>query len=488
MPRVVLCAGLAKKNTNHIPTRLVSPFVGLIGADVVDGTFAVVPLHIKLAGRGEASYVLADGRKGCAKLPQKSSSDLLSTLQLGKHHAYAQIFKPQPSDRERRAEASSTNKPPQRAGQLQSGRMLPNQGCGEQNPNIKYTTIKPLSAVGFALALHYVLIPILDNHGIHDFSANSSKDPAVFTVAATVGQVSATVTAHGTRQIRNLQTPRTCLARSPSHPSRRRQEACGHWTGHAFNTTIRFFRCNPSLCRQKRAKNDNLKRKGPRILRYWLFVPELIMTIPSSFLTDPGRSFAGLPLVTKIRKLSVRKDFDTLRTQDRLGSRGRGCRKNKMRVFAGHGCGNQNVGPFEPRRRTHIMEQRIRARQASEGLKTQETQERSHTFFYGNTPAESTSAHHLSRALGGFQGVQLLSARIGTQVAQGMRGATGNMLLLGPALSILPEESKLIYQVSVSAQWYHRGLKPYASSQCLAHAHGLTAVESFVTLSDIALG
>ncbi|KAK3501612.1 hypothetical protein B0T13DRAFT_202946 [Neurospora crassa] len=164
MPRVVLRAGLAKKNTNHIPTKLVSPFVGLIGADVVDGTFAVMPLHIELASRGEASYVLADGRKGCAKLPQTSSSDLLSTLQLGKHHAYAQIFKPQPSDRERRAEASSTNKPPQRAGQLQSGRMLPNQGCGEQNPNIKvhtstylflYTTIKPLSAVGIALALHH---------------------------------------------------------------------------------------------------------------------------------------------------------------------------------------------------------------------------------------------------------------------------------------------------------------------------------------------
>ncbi|EAA31857.3 hypothetical protein GE21DRAFT_7306 [Neurospora crassa] len=438
MPRVVLCAGLAKKNTNHIPTRLVSPFVGLIGADVVDGTFAVVPLHIKLAGRGEASYVLADGRKGCAKLPQKSSSDLLSTLQLGKHHAYAQIFKPQPSDRERRAEASSTNKPPQRAGQLQSGRMLPNQGCGEQNPNIKVHT----STYLFLYAVH------------HHQTAFGRGLCVGSTLCTNVWQVSATVTAHGTRQIRNLQTPRTCLARSPSHPSRRRQEACGHWTGHAFNTTIRFFRCNPSLCRQKRAKNDNLKRKGPRILRYWLFVPELIMTIPSSFLTDPGRSFAGLPLVTKIRKLSVRKDFDTLRTQDRLGSRGRGCRKNKMRVFAGHGCGNQNVGPFEPRRRTHIMEQRIRARQASEGLKTQETQERSHTFFYGNTPAESTSAHHLSRALGGFQGVQLLSARIGTQVAQ----------------------------------WYHRGLKPYASSQCLAHAHGLTAVESFVTLSDIALG
>lgn len=74
------------------------------------------------------------------------------------------------------------------------------------------------------------------------------------------------------------------------------------------------------------------------------------------------------------------------------GSRGRGCRKNKMRVFAGHGCGNQNVGPFEPRRRTHILEQRIRARQASEGLKAEETQEeRSHTSLYGNTPADNTS-------------------------------------------------------------------------------------------------
>lgn len=145
MPRVVLCAGLAKKNTNRIPTRLVSPFVGLIGADVVDGTFAVVPLHTELADRGEASYVLAEGRKGCAKLPQKSSSDLLSTLQLGEHHAYAQIFKPQPSDRERRAEASSTNKPPQRAGQLQSGRMLLNQGCGEQNRISRYIPLRTYS-------------------------------------------------------------------------------------------------------------------------------------------------------------------------------------------------------------------------------------------------------------------------------------------------------------------------------------------------------
>ncbi|KAK3499272.1 uncharacterized protein B0T23DRAFT_369594 [Neurospora hispaniola] len=40
-------------------------------------------MYMELAGRGEASYVLADGRKGCAKSPQKSgSSDLLSTLQL----------------------------------------------------------------------------------------------------------------------------------------------------------------------------------------------------------------------------------------------------------------------------------------------------------------------------------------------------------------------------------------------------------------------
>ncbi|KAK3499273.1 uncharacterized protein B0T23DRAFT_349350 [Neurospora hispaniola] len=56
-----------------------------------------------------------------------------------------------------------------------------------------------------------------------------------------------------------------------------------------------------------------------------------------------------------------------------------------MRVFAGHGCGNQNVGPFEPRRRTHNLEQ------PSEGLKAEETQERSHTSLYGNTPAENTS-------------------------------------------------------------------------------------------------
>ncbi|EGO61183.1 hypothetical protein NEUTE1DRAFT_135159 [Neurospora tetrasperma FGSC 2508] len=62
-----------------------------------------------------------------------------------------------------------------------------------------------------------------------------------------------------------------------------------------------------------------------------------------------------------------------------------------MRVFAGHGCGNQDVGPFEPRRRTHNLEQHIRARQASEGLKAEETQERSHTSLYGNTHAENTS-------------------------------------------------------------------------------------------------
>lgn len=90
------------------------------------------------------------------------------------------------------------------------------------------------------------------------------------------------------------------------------------------------------------------------------------------------------------RKLNAGTDFDTLRIQARLTGE-RLQKEQDARICAGHGCGNQDVGPFEPRRRTHNLEQHIRARQASKGLKAEETQERSHTSLYRNTPAEDTS-------------------------------------------------------------------------------------------------
>lgn len=98
------------------------------------------------------------------------------------------------------------------------------------------------------------LCSILDIHAIHDVAA-SSRQRHVPTETAAAGQVSATATAtaHGRRQIRNLQRH---LAHSlSSHPSRSRQEACGHWG--MPSTPRSASSVQLLLCRQKKAKNDN---------------------------------------------------------------------------------------------------------------------------------------------------------------------------------------------------------------------------------------
>lgn len=229
----------------------------------------------ELAGRGEASHELGV-RKSCAEaqLPQYQLRPSVNPP-TGKascvHMRNLSSSHNRQNESEQRKQAALTNR---RKRSASSKHVAKTRVAGGNTQAIsryvpiprRYTTtfqqlsaevpsfLEPWVFVVALLSECRNLCSILDIHAIHDVAA-SSRQRHVPTETAAAGQVSATATAtaHGRRQIRNLQRH---LAHSlSSHPSRSRQEACGHWG--MPSTPRSASSVQLLLCRQKKAKNDN---------------------------------------------------------------------------------------------------------------------------------------------------------------------------------------------------------------------------------------